>query len=200
MAFHSTGRGGRGYLPAAGHDALLPFYDPLVTLLGGNPTRNTLIAQADLEPGQRVLDVGCGTGSLPILVKTLHAEVEVVAIDPDPRALARAERKARRAGVSVRFDLGFAEKLPYPSEEFDRVFSSFAFHHLPGEAQGEALREARRVLREGGALHVLEFSRFESRLLEQLRQAGFEDVRRVAQEALFFGHFRIAYYRGGLSA
>src|SRR5262245_50956118 len=104
----------RAYLPAAGHDWALPLYDPFVTLLGGNPTRNALIDRASLRPGHRALDIGCGTGSLAVLIKRRWPEVDVVGLDPDARALARARRKARRAAVAVRFDEGYADQLPYP--------------------------------------------------------------------------------------
>ena len=78
----------RTYLPAAGHDWSLPLYDPIVKLLGGDKVRRFLLDQAPLQPGQRVLDIGCGTGTLAILSKRLHPDVEVVGIDPDPKARA----------------------------------------------------------------------------------------------------------------
>ena len=104
----------RTYLPAAGHDWSLPLYDPIVKLLGGDAARKALLEQAALRPGQRVLDVGCGTGTLATLIKQLYPDVEVVGLDPDPKALARARRKAARAGVSIQFDQGFGDELPYP--------------------------------------------------------------------------------------
>jgi len=79
----------RTYLPAAGHDWSLPLYDPIVKLLGGDAARRALLEQAALRPGQRVLDVGCGTGTLATLIKQLYPDVEVVGLDPDPKALAR---------------------------------------------------------------------------------------------------------------
>src|SRR2546430_13790941 len=89
----------RTYLPAAGHDWSSPLYDPIVKLLGGDAARKALLEQAALRPGQRVLDVGCGTGTLATLIKQLYPDVEVVGLDPDPEALARARRKAARAGA-----------------------------------------------------------------------------------------------------
>ena len=93
---------GKTYLPAAGHDWLLPLYDPFVKLVGGEATRKALLDQATIEPSFRVLDIGCGTGTLVILIKKLHPAVDVVGLDPDPKALARAKRKAERAGISIR--------------------------------------------------------------------------------------------------
>src|SRR5947209_11351325 len=126
----------RTYLPAAGHDWSLPLYDPIVKLLGGDAARRALLEQAALRPGQRVLDVGCGTGTLATLTKQLYPDVAVVGLDPDPKALARAKRKAARAAVSIQFDQGFGDELPYPEAWFDCVFSSFMFHHLPPDEKG----------------------------------------------------------------
>ena len=129
----------RPYLPAAGYDWTLPLYDPIVKLLGGDSARRMLLDQAELRPGYRVLDIGCGTGTLAILTKSLYPDVAIVGIDPDPKALARARRKASRAAVSIQFDQGFGDELPYPEASFDRVFSSFMFHHLPS-AEKRAIR------------------------------------------------------------
>ena len=122
-----TSESTRTYLPAAGHDWSLPLYDPIVKLLGGDKVRRVLLDQAALQPGQRVLDIGCGTGTLAILSKRLHPDVELFGIYPDPKALARARHKAALAAVSIQFDRGFGDDLPYPEASFDHVFSSFMF-------------------------------------------------------------------------
>jgi ubiquinone/menaquinone biosynthesis C-methylase UbiE len=145
------------YLPGMGRDWLLPLYDPLTRALGMEAAHRSLADQADLRSGQRVLEIGCGTGNVAVLVKRLHPDVRVVGLDPDARALARAQRKARRRGLDVQLDRGFAEELPYPDESFDRVLSAFMFHHLEPAGRRRALREVRRVLRPGGSLHLLDF-------------------------------------------
>ena len=96
----------RTFLPAAGRDWFLPLYDPFTRLFGFDATRQTLLDQGAVQPHHRVLDIGCGTGTLTVLIKQQHPDVDVVGLDPDPAALARAQRKAERAGVTVRFDLG----------------------------------------------------------------------------------------------
>jgi len=145
------------YLPAAGRDFLLPLYDPLVKLLGADRARKKLFDQAGVRPQHRVLDIGCGTGTFVVAIKGWLPNAEVVGLDPDPKALARSRRKADRAGVSIRFDQGFANALPYPDASFDRIFSSLMFHHLPHDAKLPTLREVRRVLKRGGSLHLLDF-------------------------------------------
>src|SRR5215208_4830986 len=135
------------YLPAMGHDRLLPFYDPLQRLLGMESVHRLLVDQARIQPDQRILEIGCGTGNLAILIKRLHPDAEVVGIDPDPKALARAQRKARREALSVHLDRGFAEELPYLDASFDRVLSALMFHHLGPKEKEKTLDEARRVSR-----------------------------------------------------
>lgn len=139
----------RTFLPAAGKDWLLPFYDPVVKLLGGDAARKILMDEADLRTGQRVLEVGCGTGTLVLMMKRAHIGIEVVGIDPDPKALARARIKTAQAGVTGQFDQGFADGLPYRDGSFDRVLSSFMFHHLPTAEKGKFLAQVNRVLKTG---------------------------------------------------
>ena len=147
----------RTYLPAAGKDSLLPLYDVMTRLMGADKARLELLERAKIRPGHRVLEVGCGTGSLLIQLKRLCPDTEVVGLDPDPKALARARRKAARAAVSVQLDRGFGDELPYAEASFDRVLSSLMFHHVPTEEKGKTLRAIRRVLKPGGEFHMLDF-------------------------------------------
>jgi ubiquinone/menaquinone biosynthesis C-methylase UbiE len=207
----------RDYLRAARYDWILPLYDPVMRLLGADEARDALLDQGSIRPGDRVLDIGCGTGTFATLIKRLHPDVEVVGLDPDPKALARARRKAERESVEVRFDQGFADALPYPEASFDRVFSSFMFHHLSREEKEGTLREVRRVLKPDGTLHLLDFGGPESsadgflsrllysrhglkdnseeRVLSLMKQAGYADPEKVKQGSRFFGLLDIYYFR-----
>jgi ubiquinone/menaquinone biosynthesis C-methylase UbiE len=117
-----------------------------------------LAEQADVQPGQRVLEIGCGTGSLLVLLKQRQPGAEIIGLDPDTAALDIGRRKARRAGLSVRLDNGFADELPYPDGTFDRVLSSFMFHHLSRSVKEATLAEVRRVLKPGGRFHMVDFA------------------------------------------
>jgi len=140
------------YLPAAGHDALLPGYDALSRLLGMKKVYDALIAQAELAGCRRVLEIGCGTGNLIIRAKRAHPRLQAIGCDPDPLALDRAQRKMN----GIRFERGYAQRLPYADAEFDRVLSSMMLHHLDDDAKTAAAAEVFRVLRPGGRLHLVD--------------------------------------------
>jgi ubiquinone/menaquinone biosynthesis C-methylase UbiE len=149
----------RTYLPGFSHEWLLPLYDPLTKWLGIESAHRRLLDQADIQPGRRVLEIGCGTGNLTILAKWLHPEAHIIGLDPDPRALARAGRKAERKALSIQLDHGFSDALPYPDGSFDRVLSALMFHHLLSrEEKINTLREVRRVLRPGGFFHLVDLA------------------------------------------
>lgn len=82
------------------------------------------IRQARIMPGQRVLDLDCGTATLTIMLKQARPEADVVGLDGDPEVLAIGREKIAKAGVEVRLDEGMAYSLAYPDQAFDRVVSS----------------------------------------------------------------------------
>lgn len=148
--------GGRDFLPGMRHEWLLPLYDPLNRLLGVGAVHRRLLDQAGLRPGQRVLEIGCGTGNLLLAAKRAQPAAVLVGLDPDLAALARASRKARRRGLTVQLDRGHADELPYADGSVDVVLSAFMLHHVPAGERERAVREVRRVLRPGGALHLVD--------------------------------------------
>ncbi len=204
------------FVPAAGHDWLLPFYDPVWALLGGSSHLKALVTRADIEPDHNVLEIGCGTGNLTLMLKRFHPEARVVGLDPDPKALARARAKATRAAVTIELDQGFSQELPYPDASFDRVFSSFMFHHLDLPTKETTLREVGRVLVPGGSLHLVDFGgparltrlfhssrqlrdNAEVRVLALMREAGLGNPE-VVQHRLLGGITQYRAYETGRSS
>ena len=208
----------KDYLPAAGKDRLLLFYDPFTLLLGVGSIHRKLIHQSAIEAEHQILEIGCGTGNLTMQVKRTHPETQVVGIDPDPKALERARRKAQRRGLNLQFDQGFSEDLPYPDASFDRVLSAFMLHHIKPEEKPLAIQEVYRVLKPGGSLHLVDFqesqlheyggglhaflaSKVHSRhgsspqevVLSLMRNAGFEGSHEVARQATIMG--RVTFYQ-----
>lgn len=153
-----TARVGPAYVYALRYRWLTPIYDRFiaVTMREGR-FRPALIRAADIRGGQRVLDVGCGTGTLAVSVKRSCPDAEVLAIDGDEAVLMRARRKAAAAGVVVTFERALAASLPYEGASFDRVLTSLVLHHLTHDEKVTTLQEIRRVLNSAGELHIADF-------------------------------------------
>lgn len=146
------------YIPALGHAWLTGFYDPILRLTMREVTfKSRLIDQADLRPGHRVLDLGCGTGTLTVQIKQSQPGAEVVGLDGDADILRRAAAKRDRAGVAFDLVEGFSDRLPFADGSFDRVLCSLLLHHLTTDAKRRTLAEVFRVLRPGGQVHVADW-------------------------------------------
>lgn len=193
----STATAAREYLPALVNPHLLPFYDRFSRFLGARDAHWRLLVQAGIEPGTRVLEIGCGTGNLVMLAAHAEPAAVITGIDPDPEAISWARRKAARAGAAVTLREGFAEEIPLADGSVDRVLSSFMLHHVSAPDRVLALREARRVLAPGGRLHLVDIDRGEpvplaravSRLAStRLRAAAHGHVGRHDHGAQGHGH------------
>jgi ubiquinone/menaquinone biosynthesis C-methylase UbiE len=147
-----------GYLPALRFPALTRVYDPVIRLTTREGRfKELLVDQAAPEAGQRILDLGCGTGTLAIQVKRREPGASVVGLDADPEMLSQARQKAERAGVEVTLTEGMSNELPFEDGSFDRVLSTLFFHHLDPKPKRETAREIARVLGKGGELHVADW-------------------------------------------
>jgi ubiquinone/menaquinone biosynthesis C-methylase UbiE len=145
---------GRVLHAAAGYDLVV-----WLLLLGRERAfRERLVGLARLEQGQSVLDVGCGTGSLAIAARRrVGSAGQVEGVDASPELIARARKKAGRAGMDVRFTIGGAETLPFPDAKFDAVLNTMVLHHLPRETRERCACEMRRVLKPGGRVLAVDF-------------------------------------------
>jgi ubiquinone/menaquinone biosynthesis C-methylase UbiE len=154
--------------------ALTRIYDPVVALTTREREfRRRLIEQADLRRGDRVLDLGSGTGTLAVMAAQAAPKIDVTGLDADEEMIDRAGRKAEAAGVEASFDHGLSGDLPYRAKSFDRVLSSLFFHHLSPETKRETLGEVARVLKRGGELHVADWGK----PVDPLMRAAFTGIR-----------------------
>ncbi|MBI2845313.1 MAG: methyltransferase domain-containing protein [Chloroflexi bacterium] len=217
MPQESPQKDSKDYIPALGFDFLTPFYDSFQKWLGREKElKGCLLQEAQIASGHRVLDLGCGTATLTILIKQNHPQAEVMGLDADPKILAIARCKVSRSGLDIRLDQGLAYELPYPANSFDRILSSLVFHHLNTQQKQLAFEEVFRVLKPRGELHILDFGKphnFWGRVIslymrlheeaadnisgllpEMLRQEGFEHVSETVRFMTLFG--TISVYRG----
>lgn len=159
-------RDNKDFIPALRFHWLTSFYDPILRWTMRESTfKNKLIRQIQVDSGQRVLDLGCGTGTLTLLLKQAYPKAEVTGLDIDPNVLRIAEKKAVDMGMDIVFNQGMSFELPYPDHSFDRVVTSLMFHHLTLENKLRTLKEIFRVLKPQGELHIADWGKAQNWLM-----------------------------------
>lgn len=166
------------YIPALMFGWLTPLYDPLLKwIMREEKLKNELIRVADIAPDSRVLDVGCGTGTLTIMIQRAQPDAKIVGLDGDPRVLQIAANKS--PGSAIEWDRGLASELPYGDDEFDRVVTSLVIHHLDTATKRAAFNDAYRVLKPGGVMCVLDFCKPQS-IPDRILAAGMRHLEQTA--------------------
>lgn len=152
--------------------------------------REKALDLADIKLGESVLDIGCGTGTLAIAAKQRVGPAGgVYGVDASPEMLARAGKKANKAGVEIAFRNGIVEALPFPDGDFDAVLSTMMLHHLRPKARQQCAHEVRRVLKPGGRVLAIDFAKpapGKKGLLDHFHHhgsVGFNDIDAVLTEA-----------------
>lgn len=147
------------YTPAAGRFAPTWLYDAGLALLTREKVwRRALLAAIAPRDGDVILDVGCGTGSLAILLKRTAPGVRVVGLDPDPEALAIARTKAEAVGVEIEWRSGFARDAG-AAGTFDKVVSSLVFHQVPVAEKRAGIAAMIAAARTGGRVVIADYAR-----------------------------------------
>ena len=198
------------YIPALNQNWSTPLYDPLLKWgMREGIFKNYLIEHSNLEAGQKVLDLGCGTGTLTIQIKQFHPELELSGLDGDPAVLQIARGKSESARVDIEWDEGLAYSMPYLSSSLDRVISCLMIHHLTADNKLKTFQEIYRILKPGGEFHLMDFGKptsFLMRLISipimrmeeagdnirgflpyMLHQAGFSDIAETRHFKTVFG-------------
>lgn len=157
------------FVPALGWRALTPLYDGVIRALTREKIwRSALLDQIAPKPDDLILDVGCGTGTLAVLIKASCPAAHVVGLDPDPDVLARAAAKARSAGADVEWRQGFARDAAALGLTFDKAVSSLVFHQVPLAEKEAGIAAMAAAVRPGGEVHIADFARQRSRLMRAL--------------------------------
>lgn len=208
---------GKSYIPPLRFHFLTPMFDWLVLkLMRGEAFYRDFVEFLALTPGQRVLDIGCGTGTLATMIKARYSKTEVIGVDPDAQALAIANAKAGNAKLKIDFVQGFADALPetdtFAPGSFDCIVSTLAFHHLQRDQKLAVLKACARLLKPGATMVIGDWGRasnilmrilyyqvqvfdgfsnttdnVEGRLPEFMRDAGLISVEEIGAQYTVFG-------------
>lgn len=154
------------FIPALRFNWLTKFYD--VFLQHAMPEKrfkSKLLQLANIEGNQLILDFGCGTGTLAIMIKNFDPAAEVFGVDVDSHVLKIAAEKVAQSKSDIVLSIYDGVTLPYANNTFDKVISSLVFHHLTREQKLAGLSEILRVLKRGGELYIADFGKTDNVLL-----------------------------------
>lgn len=150
------------FVPALGFARLTPIYDAALAFATRERVwRRALAEQVAPRSGETIIDVGCGTGTLAIMLKRRSPKARVIGIDPDPAALDIAAGKAARAGVEVEWQRGFARDASaiLGSGRADKAVSSLVFHQVPPLEKQAGLAAMFDAVRPDGEVHIADYAR-----------------------------------------
>jgi ubiquinone/menaquinone biosynthesis C-methylase UbiE len=206
------------FTPALGRVGPARFYDRVVTLTRERRWRALTAMHVAPRPGDVIVDVGCGTGSLALLLAHMEPQARIFGVDPDPEVLEMARRKADAAGATVRWRVGMGDTLVdlLGSGSADTAVSSLVLHQCPVAMKRAVLASMSAVLRPGGRLVIADYGQQRTRLMRQafrlvqladgrehtqpnadgvlpalIREAGFRDVREAEVVATITGSISV---------
>ncbi|CAN3978335.1 class I SAM-dependent methyltransferase [Kitasatospora purpeofusca] len=157
----------RSFTPAAGRFAPVRLYDPVVALTRERLWRSLVAMHVAPRPEDVVVDVGCGTGSLAVLLNRVEPRATVIGVDPDPEALAVARRKAAAAvaggtpGGTPEWRIGMGDDVAavVGAGTADTVVSSLVLHQCPVPMKRAVLAAMHETLRPGGKLVIADYGK-----------------------------------------
>jgi ubiquinone/menaquinone biosynthesis C-methylase UbiE len=141
-------------------EKMVPTYDSFMkkTTLGRESAlRETTVTLAGVKPGDSVLEIGCGTGTLTLAAKQkAGSSGKVYGIDVIPGMIETSQRKAAAANLDVTFQEGSINDIPFSENQFDIVMCSFMIFHMSEGVRRKGFTEIYRVLKPNGRLLIVD--------------------------------------------
>jgi ubiquinone/menaquinone biosynthesis C-methylase UbiE len=192
------------FIPAARFHFLTALFETLLGIFGlGKKYRNEIKKYLQFSEKMKVLDAGCGAGSLAIEVMKNNPNLFLYAVDADKKILSLAKKKSKEGGIKINFQQGFLQKLPFQNNSFDVVYSSLVIHHLTTETKQKAMKEIHRILKKEGYFLLSDFGKprniflspyswfttlfeegmdnYKGKIPNMLKEAGFRKVEEVGK-------------------
>jgi len=147
------------FTPALGRFAPTRFYDPVVALTRERLWRALAAMYVAPQPGDVITDIGCGTGSLALLLSRVEPRAQLIGLDPDPEVLAVARSKAAATDSAVQWCVGMGDALveSLGVNSVDTVVSSLVLHQCPLPMKRAVLASMYSVLRPAGKLVIADY-------------------------------------------
>jgi ubiquinone/menaquinone biosynthesis C-methylase UbiE len=160
----------RSFTPAAGRFAPIRLYDPVIALTRERLWRSVVAMYVAPRAGDVVADIGCGTGSLAVLLGRAAPRARIIGVDPDPTVLDIARSKAAAAGITVDWRDGMGDELAdsLGLACIDTIVSSLVLHQCSLEMKTATLASMREALRHDGRVVVADFGEQRSVLMRLL--------------------------------
>ena len=147
------------HTPPLGHRTLTPLYDLTIATMTREKTwRTALIEAVNPSPGDRILDIGSGTGSFAVAIYKACQNIRFVGVDPDADAVRRARRKVAKLSGNIRFHNGhFSAKNEYFEGRPNKIVSSLVLHQVPLAEKRRIIFDAKKTLAPGGSLCIADY-------------------------------------------
>ena len=161
----------RDFVPALGKSGSLDRYDAAIALMTREKRwRSDLLRFAEPRPGERIVDIGCGTGTFAIALKQAAPESIVLAVDPDPAVLEIARAKAEDADAEIQCCEALGDELDSIDalQQCDKIVSSLVLHQCPMDVKEAIAAQMFRLLQPGGTLFIADYGEQRSLLMRML--------------------------------